>query len=76
MRISGLDLRSDYVASQDARARSRVIRNEVIEEFVRHSEGQLESVRPRPRCRRLLRYRKTRLLIAVLLSEVHSDATG
>jgi DNA invertase Pin-like site-specific DNA recombinase len=69
-------LQSDYVASRDARGRSWLVRNELIEEFVGHSGGQLESIRPSARFRALLRYRRTGLLIAVLLARYRPTVQG
>lgn len=57
------------------RQRKMLARNGLIKSLAEAFPSQIEEVR-KSRCRALLRYRKTGLLIAVVLAQHHSDAVG
>jgi len=59
-----------------ARQQTQIIRDNLIEAFVAHSEGRLEAIRGNNRFRALLRYRKTGLLISVLLGRYAATTKG
>ncbi len=59
-----------------ARQQTHIIRDNLIEAFLAHSEGHLQVVRCNNRFRALLRYRKTGLLISVLLGRYKATTKG
>jgi hypothetical protein len=53
-----------------------MIRNGVINDILQTFPHELEEFRPKPRYRALLRYRKTGLLISVLMAKYKPTTTG
>ncbi len=66
----------DFASIEVARQQGRLIRQDLIDSFVRYSGGQLEIVRPSGKFRALLRYRKTRRLISILLARYRPTLKG
>jgi hypothetical protein len=65
-----------FASAEVARQMSWLIRDELIEAFVAHSDAQLEAVGPGIRFRALLRYHRTGLLISVLLARYRVTSKG
>lgn len=65
-----------FASAEVARQKAWLIRDELIEAFVAHSDNRLEAVRPSIRFRALLRYQRTGLLISVLLARYRPTRKG
>ncbi|MGC2195694.1 MAG: recombinase family protein [Terriglobales bacterium] len=69
-------LRPDLIAEATSRQRTMLLRRELIKSLVDHFSGQLQEVRPNRRFRALLRYRRTGLLISVVLARCYPAKIG
>jgi DNA invertase Pin-like site-specific DNA recombinase len=69
-------LTPDLIVEATSRQRTMLIRKDLINSFVDTFSGQLQEVRSNRRFRALLRYRRTGLLISVVLARCSPAKTG